>query len=215
MQDDSTPASEISTNLSRVKQSMGRPRAPDLEPRVFDAAIALYANGGWRALTFDAVARDAGVGKGALYRRWTDRRALLRETLEARWYAIDTIDEGSLRGDLLALAHACFTVLAGPYGGVHHHLRADAQHFKEARAATAPYGEQTILQARQIIRRAMARGELATEFNASLLIDIVIGGVTNHVTSTPRRLHEAMITKAEAYMTELVDVAMRGAGLIP
>lgn len=209
MQDESAPAPEIP-----AKPTLGRPRAPDLEPRVFDAAIALYANGGWRALTFDAVAREAGVGKSALYRRWADRGALLRETLEARWYAIGTIDEGSLRGDLLALARTCFEVLTGPHSGVNNHLRADAQYFKDARAATAPYGEQTILQARAIIRRAQARGELAPEFNASLLIDIIIGGVTNHVTATPLRLREAMLAKGETYMAELVEVALRGAGVI-
>jgi AcrR family transcriptional regulator len=215
MQDDSVPAAELRTKSGPGKPSRGRPRATDLESRVFDAAIAIYADGGWRALTFDAVAREAGVGKSALYRRWADRGALLREMLEARWYAIGSIDEGSLRGDLLALARACFKMVAGPYSGVHNHLQADAQAFKDARAATAPYGEQTILQARQIIRRAMARGELAADFNASLLIDIVVGGITNHVTSTPRRLREAMLLKADSYMAELVDVALRGANVGP
>jgi len=179
---------------------------------VFDAAIAIYAAGGWRALSFDAVARQAGVGKSALYRRWSNRGDLLRETLEARWYAIGTIDEGSLRGDLLALARMCMNALAGPYGGVLTHLQADAQVSKDARAATAPYGQQTILQARQIIRRAMARGELSAQFNPSLLIDVVIGGVTNHVTSTPKRLREAMLAQAERFTVELVDLALRGAG---
>lgn len=211
MQDDSVPNPELRTKPDSGEPTRGRPRATDLESRVFDAGMAIYADGGWRGLTFDAVAREAGVGKSALYRRWADRGELLREMLEARWYPIGNIDEGSLRGDLLALARACFNMVAGPYSGVHNHLQADARAFKDARAATAPYGEQTILQARQIIRRAKARGELAADFNASLLIDIVVGGVTNHVNSTPRRLRRAMLAKADSYMAELVDVALRGA----
>ena len=88
---------------------------------MFDAAIALYAAAGWGGFNFDAIARAAGVGKAALYRRWASREALFRETLEARWYAVQAIDTGTLRGDLLALGRMNFDALAGPFGEVGQH----------------------------------------------------------------------------------------------
>jgi DNA-binding transcriptional MerR regulator/predicted nucleic acid-binding protein len=41
----------------------GRPRDPNLESRVFAAALRVYAEAGWSGFSFDAVARRAGVGK--------------------------------------------------------------------------------------------------------------------------------------------------------
>jgi AcrR family transcriptional regulator len=194
-----------------AKAPAGRPRDPGLDARVFDAAIAIYADGGWSALTFDAVARAAGVGKGALYRRWGDRAALLNETLHARWYAVGAIDTGTLRGDLLALARMCLNALAGPHGETALHLRADAKHFRAARASTGPYGEQMVAQARKIIRRAIARGELPAETKPGLILDLVVGGVTNHVASTPRRLRKAMVAQADQFTIDLVDLVLCGA----
>ena len=196
--------------MTSIRITAGRRRSPEIEGRALDAAIALYARGGWRALTFDAIARGAGVGKGAIYRRWPSRRALLRDTLEARWFTIGNIDEGTLREDLLALARSYLAALIGPHGGVLTHLQADAQFFKEARQVTGPYGRRMILQARHIIRRALDRRELTAGIDSSLLIDVIIGGLTNHVVSTPRRLRGAMITKSARYVVELVDVALRG-----
>jgi AcrR family transcriptional regulator len=55
---------------------MGRPplhRADDF----LDAAARLFANGGVRALTMNAVARDIGAPSGSIYHRFSDRAALL------------------------------------------------------------------------------------------------------------------------------------------
>jgi len=193
-----------------IRPKSGRRRSPDIESRVLDASIAIYARGGWRALTFDAVALSAGVGKGAIYRRWNSRGELLRHALEARWLTISDIDEGSLREDLLLLARSCLHALIGPHGGVLTHLQADAQFFKEAREVTRPYSRRMILQARRIIRRALDRGDLPTGADPSLLIDVIIGGVTNHVVSTPKQLRSIMIAKSGRYVVELVDLALRG-----
>ena len=62
----------------------GRPRDPNLEERVFDAAIAVYAEGGWRTFSFATVAARAGVGKAALYRRWESPGEMLKDVLDAR-----------------------------------------------------------------------------------------------------------------------------------
>ncbi len=193
-----------------ARPARGRPRDPGLEARVFDAAVALYAEAGWPGFHFDAVARGAGVGKAALYRRWGTRGALLRATLEARWYAVAQIDTGSLRGDLLALARMCFDKLTGPYGRVALHLHADAERFGEMRASTGPWGETVVRQSRLMVRRAIERGEIPGGVNRGLIIDAVVGGVTNHVAATPERLRPAMLTQAEGFLDELVALVVRG-----
>ena len=188
----------------------GRPRDPLLESRVFDAAIELYAECGWSGFNFEAIARRAGVGKAALYRRWESRGELLRQTLEARWLQVGAIDTGSLRGDLVRLAHMCLEVRTSSYAGTALHMLMDGQRFPEVAAVTAPYGEATIRQARAIVRRAIARGELEGSVNPGMVLDVVVGGVTNHVATTPARLRPAMLAKMEAFAESLVDILLRG-----
>jgi AcrR family transcriptional regulator len=190
----------------------GRPRDPGLEDRVFDAAIALYAEGGWAGFSFEAVARRSGVGKAGLYRRWPSREELLRQTFEARWFSPARIDTGSLRGDLIALVRQIFGVLTSDYAGAARWMAMDAAQHPTVRAATAPYGEAAVRQGRAIVRRAIARGEIAPTVNPGLLMDLVVGAVTNHVGTTPRRLRGAMIAKRDAFTEGLVGTVLRGVG---
>ncbi len=198
------------TDLANETPARGRPRDPTLEPRVFDAAIALYAVGGWQAFSFDAVAKAAGVGKAALYRRWSDPASLLYDTLEARWYPISAIDTGSLHDDLVALARLCLDTSTGALGGVSLHLNADSVRFEEVNNAARQFRAKLIHEGRLIVRRAIRRGELADHVSPGLVMDLVVGGVNNHVLSTPARLKPKMVATADEFIRELVGVVMRG-----
>ena len=190
----------------------GRPRDPGLQDRVFDAAIAVYASSGWRDFTFDAVARAAGVGKAALYRRWPTRGDLLRETLEARWYRVGGMDTGSLEGDLTALARMIFDSGVGPHGDVVLHYRADLHQHAEVRRLTGSYGRELIAEARMIVRRAAARGELQGDASPALIIDVVVGAMLNRISATPDRLRATMVAKRDQIIADLVQFVIRGAG---
>ncbi len=191
----------------------GRPRDPLLEARVLDAAMALYAEAGWAGFNFDAVARGCGVGKASIYRRWPTRAALLSQTFEARWYAVEAIDTGTLRGDLLALARMIARTLTGPYGGARSRMALDAAKFPEVRDCFRPYSEALVRQARAIVRRAIGRGEVGADADPGLLMDMVVGAVTNHVGATPPHLHGAMMHKIDAFIEALVDTVLRGVGV--
>ncbi|OOC54298.1 MULTISPECIES: TetR/AcrR family transcriptional regulator [Nocardiopsis] len=52
--------------------------------RVLEAAGRLFAEGGVAALTVDAVAREAGVGKGTVFRRFGDKSGLVSALLDQR-----------------------------------------------------------------------------------------------------------------------------------
>ncbi|MCY9784182.1 TetR/AcrR family transcriptional regulator [Nocardiopsis sp. EMB25] len=52
--------------------------------RVLDAAARLFAEGGVEALTVDAVARAAQVGKGTVFRRFGDKSGLVAALLDQR-----------------------------------------------------------------------------------------------------------------------------------
>jgi AcrR family transcriptional regulator len=60
---------------------MPRQPDPDLEDRILNAAQALCKRGGETSLTMRAVARAAGTNTPAVYRRFKDRRDLVRGLL--------------------------------------------------------------------------------------------------------------------------------------
>lgn len=55
---------------------MGRPPAHDVDS-LLDAAVTLFADGGVRAVTMAAIAREAGAPSGSVYHRFADRPTLL------------------------------------------------------------------------------------------------------------------------------------------
>jgi AcrR family transcriptional regulator len=60
---------------------MPRQPDPDLENRILNAAQKLWKRGGDKALTMRAVARAAGTNTPAVYRRFKDRKDLVRGLL--------------------------------------------------------------------------------------------------------------------------------------
>jgi len=60
---------------------MPRHPDPDLENRILNAAQKLWKKGGEKSLTMRAVARAAGTNTPAVYRRFKDRRDLVRGLL--------------------------------------------------------------------------------------------------------------------------------------
>src|SRR5688500_20173975 len=59
----------------------GRPRDPSRDGVIRAAILRLLADVGYGALTMDAVASEAGVGKATIYRRWRTKQALVGDTI--------------------------------------------------------------------------------------------------------------------------------------
>ena len=73
--------------------------------QLYDAVLGLLQEVGYEALSMEAVATRARFSKATLYRDWGGKPQLVAAALEYHSpVQIDTIDTGSLRGDLYALA---------------------------------------------------------------------------------------------------------------
>jgi AcrR family transcriptional regulator len=59
----------------------GRPRDPSRDDAIRAAILRLLAEVGYGALTMDAVAAEAGVGKATIYRRWAGKKELVIDAL--------------------------------------------------------------------------------------------------------------------------------------
>jgi AcrR family transcriptional regulator len=95
----------------------GRPRDPSRDGVIRAAILRLLAEVGYGALTMDAVASEAGVGKATIYRRWRTKQDLVVDTIsELNRAGADLADTGSLEGDLRATLHRMVAMIDGPIG---------------------------------------------------------------------------------------------------
>src|SRR6266700_214957 len=147
--------------MEETKSSgVGRPRDPDVEQRVHNAVIELYSEVGWAALTFDAVARRAGVGKAAIYLRWPTKERLLLDALAAQIAPVIVTYTGSVREDLLYFARLMVDFYLGQNGLVTLRVSLEAVSRPESLSSVQKEKSPGILAARAIVHRGIARGEL-------------------------------------------------------
>lgn len=96
---------------------MGRRRGAELDSAIRTAVLQLLGDHGPDGITMEAVAAAAHTSKPVLYRRWPDRRALLRDTLMGvATTSLPSQDTGSFRGDLLAVLRAWKELFTGDTG---------------------------------------------------------------------------------------------------
>ena len=175
-----------------------------------EAVIELYCEVGWPALTFDAVARRAGVGKSALYLRWPTKERLLLDALAARTVPVVLTDTGSVREDLLHFARQMVEFYVGQNGLVTLRVSLEAITRQELLAPVQEQKSTNILAARAIVHRGIVRGELPEGTSTTLVTDIIAGAVLNHVLATPLHLREQMLTQLDHYVEELIDLVLVG-----
>lgn len=169
----------------RSRAKSGRPRDPGVEARVFAAALAVYAEAGWSGFSFDVVARAAGVGKHAMYLRWSTREELLVAALEASIVAVPDLDRGSVRADLLHLLTSMLQSLSGPSGLAPLRVLLEAHTAPELFARFADVAATRVEATRAAIRRGVDRGELPADTDVVVLADSIGGAVINRVLVTP------------------------------
>jgi AcrR family transcriptional regulator len=189
--------------------STGRPRDPELERRVAEAALTVFGEVGWRGFTIDAVARAAGVGKASIYLRWSDKQSVLVDALHSRLGHVADVDTGTLRGDLLALARQMLELYLGDNGRAALRLGHEARAIPELTEHYDALRRAQTLAARAMVRRGIARSEIDSDASVTLLLDCLVGGAMTHVLTTPPELEGQLVANIDRYVEDLVDFLLR------
>jgi AcrR family transcriptional regulator len=108
------------------------------------------------------VAERARASKASLYRRWPSKVELVMNAIyDLLPDPAATADTGSLRGDLLALLRSAAEMLAGPGGTAIRGLISEALRDPGQAAQLRRYTRgRSLAEMREVVQRAMARGEL-------------------------------------------------------
>ena len=189
----------------------GRPRDPDLESRVFAAALKIYAEAGWSGFSFEAVARTASVGKAPLYLRWKNKEDLLLAALSAYYRNVSIRDSGNLRNDLVEYAARLLESKASPDGWafLRIHLEATVIPALQARFSSQiaiPHVEG----ARALLHRAIDRGDLPADAPVDLLLDSLYGAIVIRMILSPPAQRAELATEPHRYAVPIVDFVLSG-----
>lgn len=162
--------------MSNTRQGGGRPRDGRVDHAIAAGVRTLLAELGYTALTVDAVAARAGVGKAAIYRRYASKQEMIFGVLLHDLRIRPPADTGSLRGDITALtaqfgdqlADVTAEVLAGLLADIH----ADA-------ALGTLFTERYLTAERSLVTtlldRAVTRGELAHRPDPAIVHALLLG----------------------------------------
>lgn len=166
--------------VSKLRQRTDGRLDRSRDAAILDAALAMLSERGYEATSMNDIAARAGVGKAAIYRRWTSKAALLTDAL-VYWrpdlLSDEAPDTGSLRGDFDA-------VVDRTAQRDHDLISTNLVLTVAIEAAKDPDLAQALddlmlLRGRRmvttIIQRAVDRGEITPSGNWSLIADTLTG----------------------------------------
>ena len=157
---------------------IGRPRDARADRAILQATRELIAERGIHEFRTEDVAARAGVGKGAIYRRYPSKDELVSAAVGALVdEEIQVPDTGSTRSDLLALMREAVELYRGSLPGrlVPNLVSAMAQRPELARTVRDGFlaGRRAALT--QVLARGIERGDLRADLDLEFALD-VFGG---------------------------------------
>lgn len=157
---------------------MGRPRDERTDRAILEATRELIAEVGvYEFRTADLAAR-AGVGKGAIYRRYGSKDELITAAIASLVNEeIIVPDTGSTRGDLLVLMREAVEVYRGSGAGrlMPNLVGAMARQPELADAVRKGFLANRRAALSEVLRRGIERGDLRPDVDVELALD-VLGG---------------------------------------
>jgi AcrR family transcriptional regulator len=151
---------------------------PDVTDAIRRAFFTELAECGYGRLSIEGVARRAGVGKPAIYRRWHSKQDMAVALItEVAWANLDMPDTGSLRGDVIAFLRAEFAALTDRLvKAIILDVLSEANRNEDfAATLLRTVRDPRRARAAAIIRRAIERGEVADTLNTDLALDVLAG----------------------------------------
>lgn len=157
------------------KKSPGRPRSAASHQAILQAALELLSEVGFEAMSIEAIASCAGVGKTTIYRRYSSKDELVADAIESIREEVLIPDTGNLWSDMDALIENAAQITLTPLG------RQTVAMIISSAAGNPGFAQiywKKYLYPRQqsfaiVIERAKARNEVSIDLDAGLVFDVM------------------------------------------
>lgn len=144
---------------------MVRTLDPGVDDAIAAAALALLIERGFARMTIEAVAKAAGVGKPAIYRRFSDKAGLVAHVITRQLPVLDPPDLGDSRAELWRAVQQGLPADGPSYVGLIGGLIAEQDRHPELIEA---FRERILLPRRAIVRSIIERGQTRGQIRADL-----------------------------------------------
>lgn len=159
------------------KKSPGRPRSAASHQAMLQATVELLAEVGYEAMSIEAIAARAGVGKTTIYRRYSSKAELVADAIESMREEVLIPDTGNLWSDINALIENAAQITLTPLG------RQTVAMIISSASSNPGFAQiywEKYLQPRRkafaiVIDRAKARNEVQTDLDSGLVFDTMSG----------------------------------------
>ncbi|MEU9065114.1 TetR/AcrR family transcriptional regulator [Streptomyces sp. NPDC048430] len=182
----------------------GRPLDLEARHRALQTAGQMLREGGYAALTMDALARRAGVSKKSLYSWWPNKAAIAGDALTVGAEVLALPDLGDSREELLVLFRHARTYSDADHLPI---ILTAEQAEADRVAVTQAYLHRLVLPRREagraLVQRCIARGDLPADTDVDALIDLW-SGIAVYRWSIRR------VPLADHLIEQLVDMALDG-----
>lgn len=177
-------------------------RSARVRVAVLGATLEELATVGYADLSFEAIARRAGVHKTTIYRHWRSREELVRDALLARSEATVPIpDTGSLRDDLIGFAEAVVANITAPdYEAIVRAVASEARTEGALGQAGREFWQERFRLARIIVLRGIERGEIPAGVDPSILLEALVGPLYLRLLITRDPLDDSFIASLVAQL---------------
>ncbi|MEU6248641.1 TetR/AcrR family transcriptional regulator [Glycomyces sp. NPDC047010] len=189
--------------MSTADRTPGRPRSMEADAAILQAALDLLIERGAEATSIEQVARQAGVTRATVYRRFPTKSELLIAAVEASYGNPSATPE--IR-DVEHLLSGWASVLAAPrQRRLLRRLYGAFEDFPEiARAYQDQLGRQRSDVRLEVLERARKRGELPESTEPEILLDMLTGAAWQHLVTRPDTCTPA---EAEQYLRAVLRQA--------
>jgi AcrR family transcriptional regulator len=159
------------------KKPPGRPRSTQAHQAILQAALALLAEVGFNAMSIEAIAARAGVGKTTIYRRYASKAELIADAIENVREEIILPDTGTLWGDIEALIQNAAQITLSPIGRqtVSMIISSASNNPQFAQIYWTKYLHPRRQSFAVVLERAKARNEVQANVDSDLVFDTMSG----------------------------------------
>lgn len=174
----------------------GRPPSARTEQAILQAMTELLAERPLAEITIEEVAHRAKVSKASVYRRWPTKGTLAFDAFVGEFLRrLPSPDTGSLEADLRTSLRGWVRVVRETTTGrTLRGLIAEAQRDPDLAEAWRDRFVNPVRAARtEIVKRAIDRGELGSDVNADVLLDLVYGPAYHRFLQGHRPLDAAFV----------------------
>lgn len=183
----------------------GRPRNPRTQQRILKAAAELVLEQGFKALSIDAIAGRAGVGRMTIYRRWPNKAAIVMDTfLDRARPSTPFLPAETYIESIGQQIRAAAKVFRGKDGTLLRTILAEAQFDPELASA---FREKWVIPNRKMalayFEEGIKNGFLRPDIDLNSMIDLLYAPLY-------LQLQLGLTALSEAYVDKIFDLAMKG-----